>query len=371
MWIVLAQSLMVLTLLSALPVHVTQQIRLFTWIIILHNIFGATQDVAIDALATQVLTEEERGLANGAMFGGAYVGQAIGGSGVLFLTSYVSFSTTYFFVAACILAVTLFIALPLREPTSNRPAPEGSALRAALTEIKQFVVDAFRAFTGTRAAFVGLVFALMPAGAYALGLALQSNLAVELGMSDASIGWLNLWSSVIAAGSCLLGGWLSDRLGRRRMLALYVVGTTLPTFYMAAAMTRFHWIMPVPVNIANRLVVPDTLLTTFWAACLVYAVFNGLMYGTRTALFMDITTPAVAATQFTAYMALLNFVIQYSARWQGLALERWGYPTTLTIDGAVGLISLSLLPLMASKGLSPQASGRRAVSGLRPAAEQP
>jgi hypothetical protein len=140
---------------------------------------------------------------------------------------------------------------------------------------------------------------------------------------------------------------------------------------MAAAMTRFHWIMPVSVNIANRLVVPDTLLTTFWAACLVYAVFNGLMYGTRTALFMDITTPAVAATQFTAYMALLNFVIQYSARWQGLALERWGYPATLTIDGAVGLISLSLLPLMASKGLRPQASGRRAVSGLRPAAEQP
>jgi predicted MFS family arabinose efflux permease len=73
------------------------------------------------------------------------------------------------------------------------------------------------------------------------------------------------------------------------------------------------------------------------------------MYGTRTALFMDVTTPAVAATQFTAYMALLNFAIQYSARWQGLALERWGYPTTLLIDATIGLVSLTLLPLVAPK----------------------
>jgi len=54
----------------------------------------------------------------------------------------------------------------------------------------------------------------------------------------------------------------------------------------------------------------------------------------------------VAATQFTAYMALTNFAIQYSARWQGLALERWGYPTTLLIDGTFGLMCLMLLPFV-------------------------
>ena len=30
---------------------------------------------------------------------------------------------------------------------------------------------------------------------------------------------------------------------------------------------------------------------------MILQIFNGLMYGTRTALFMDITTPAVAATR--------------------------------------------------------------------------
>lgn len=345
-WIVATQVLMVLSLFLALPLDVRTQVSLFIWVITLHNIFAATQDVAIDALATQVLPEEERGLANGFMFAGASIGQAIGGSGVLFLTAYISFSSTYFFVAAAILAVTVFVALPLKERPTPRVRREGSAVRAAWTDIRQFVIDSYRAFTGSRAAFVAVIFALLPAGAYALGLSLQSNLAVELGMSNASIATLNLWSSVIFAVACAGGGWLSDRYGRRRMLALYLVGTTLPTFYMALEMSRFRWIMPIALDVPNRPPVPADLVTIFWIACLVYAVFNGLMYGTRTALFMDVTTPAVAATQFTAYMALLNFVIQYSARWQGVALERWGYPVTLTIDGLAGLVSIALLPLI-------------------------
>ena len=346
MWIVIAQSMMVLTLMAALPVNFATHLKLFILVIVLHNIFGATQDVAIDALAVSVLSEEERGLANGLMFGGAYLGQAIGGSGVLFLTPYIGFKPTFFFVAGCILLVTVFVALPLRERKGERPPREGPLLAAAVKEIRQFLVDAFSSMFGRLEAFVGLLFAILPAGAYALGLALQSNLAVELGMNDTSIGKLNLWSSVISAGGCVAGGWVSDRLGRRRMLALYLFGTALPTFYMAIVMKKFNWIMPISSQALDRPAVPAGLLTAFWIACLSYAVFQGLMYGTRTALFMDVTNPAVAATQFTAYMALLNLVIQYSATWQGIALERWGYPATLMIDGTVGLVSLSLLPLM-------------------------
>src|SRR5262249_41282304 len=60
LWIVLAQVLMVLALMAALPVKFTTQLHLFTILILIHNVFAATQDVAIDALACNVLQEDER-----------------------------------------------------------------------------------------------------------------------------------------------------------------------------------------------------------------------------------------------------------------------------------------------------------------------
>ncbi len=356
MWIVMTQVMMVITLMAAMPVDFTAELKFFTFVIMLLNTFAATQDVAIDALAVNVLTEDERGLANGLMFSGAYLGQAVGGSGVLFLIPYTGLPATYVFVAAVVLSVTLVVALPMREPKGPPRAPrQGSLLASVGGEIKIFVRDAFRAFTGTRAAWVGVIFALLPAGAYALSLALQSNLAVELGLDDNAIGKLALATTVISAIFCVAGGWLSDRFGRRRMLALFFIGTAIPGLYLAWVMSKQGWIMPIDPQMIDRPIPADALVTAFWVACLFFSVFQGLMYGTKAALFMDITTPAVAATQFTAYMAMSNLVIAYSATWQGFAIARFGYPTTLLIDAGFGLVCIGLLPFMALKKKGPVA----------------
>jgi len=90
------------------------------------------------------------------------------------------------------------------------------------------------------------------------------------------------------------------------------------------------------------------------------------MYGTRTAMFMDVTTARVAATQFTAYMALLNLVIAYSANWQGWAVERWGYPRTLVVDGMVGLLCIALFPLMATRKREAPAPGAAVPEAIGP-----
>jgi predicted MFS family arabinose efflux permease len=350
MWIVLAQAMMILTLLAGVGVDFSAEVKLFTAIVLVHNVFAATQDVAIDALAVNTLRPEERGLANGLMFAGQNVGQAVGGAGTLFLAQYVGFQATFFFVAACIAVVMLLVSLRLREPAGTpRPRRSASPLASAAREVAAFARDAVGAFIGSRAAFFGVLFALLPAGTFALSLALQSNLAVELGLGDRGIAALAVWTNLVTALACIAGGWASDRFGRRRMLALFIAATALPTLYLAWAMRRAGWIVPVDPRALGRAVAPPALVATFWAMTLLHAVFHGLMFGTRIALFMDITTPRVAATQFTAYMALLNFVTSYSATWQGLALARWGYPATLGLDALVGLLGLSLLPLVSAK----------------------
>ena len=77
-----------------------------------------------------------------------------------------------------------------------------------------------------------------------------------------------------------------------------------------------------------------------------FTFFMGLMHGTRSAIMMDVTTPKVAGTQFTAYMAMANLAIAYSATWLGLSAETLGYPRTMFIDACVGLLSLALIPLL-------------------------
>lgn len=346
-WILLTQVMMALTLLSTVTLQLPQQLGLFTVILLIHNSFGAMQDVAIDALACNALSEDERGLANGMMFAGASIGSMVGGSGVLFLSSLTGFQPTFYVVTGCILTVTALVVLPMKEAAGpSREPAAGSRLAQAGREMRVFAVDSFRAFLGTRGAFYGLFFALLPAGAMCLGLALQSNLAVELGMDDDQVATLGLWSSLVMAVFCVAGGYLSDRFGRRRTLFVYLAAMSLPVFWLMAELSQYGWIMPVSTTAANRPPVPAGLVTALWVATLAYSVFQGLMYGTRSAIMMDVTNPKVAATQFTAYMALMNLAISYSATWQGIAIEAWGYPNTMLVDGFLGLVCLLFLPWM-------------------------
>ena len=91
---------------------------------------------------------------------------------------------------------------------------------------------------------------------------------------------------------------------------------------------------------------PPGLVTAFMAAVLVYHLLFGFIYGARVALFIGLTRPAVAATQFAAYMAFTNLSITYSVIWQGFAVQRWGYAATLGLDALAGLSCLLLLPLL-------------------------
>jgi PAT family beta-lactamase induction signal transducer AmpG len=351
-WIAGMQLGMIVTLLAAMQVDFVRALGLFTALILVHNVFAAVQDVAIDALAVQVLGADERGTASGFMFAGQGIGQAIGGPAMLLALSVISLQTAFAVVALMMALILLLVCLALREPAETAlpwqaAQAAGSALRRVLGELRAFTREAALAFVASRAALLGVLLALLPLGAYSLSLSLGSNLAVELGLDDAQIGTLGLVSSVLSALGCIAGGHLSDRYGRRSVLAAAIVMTALPTLLLAWQMQRAGHVMPVDPSTPARAVPDAWLLAVFIGVSMVYSVVQGFSYGASTALYMDITTPAVAATQFTAYMALSNLATSSTAFWQGHALSRFGYPDTLLLDVLVGLLPLLLLPWMA------------------------
>lgn len=338
-WILGAQGMMIVTLLGLTGLDLATQLGLFTALLVAHNLFGAVQDVAVDALAVTTLREDERAFASGMMFGGQSLGILAGGGGALLMMGRIGFDAGIVVLALIILAVMLLVVLPMREDASPPRATAG--LGAVAGEVAAFLHQALKALLGSRLAFAGLLFAMLPIAAMALQRGLQSNLAVDLGLSNDQIAWLATASQAATVVTCILGGWLSDRVNLRRALGIYVLMLSLPGLYLMWQLQRQGW--------APGQAAPAELVVAFMGAVVVYQLLFGFIYGARVALFLGITQPAVAATQFAAYMALTNLSITYSVVWQGHAVKHWGYAATLGLDALLGLSCLILLPLLRPK----------------------
>jgi len=369
-WIVACQIMMAVTLLACIPLDRSSGLVALTIALTIHNCFAATQDVAIDALACGTLPPDERGLGNGLMFAGAYFGQTIGASAVLFLMDGISwlpglregitFNAAFWVVAGCILTVTIFIAVPLREEATKSAGVIGSSAAQATREVGNYVVEALRSFFASRRSLIALLICLLPAGALFLGMQLHTALATRLEYSKGDLAKLVFWSTVISGCFCVVGGYLSDRIGRRISLGIYVLLSVVPTLWVASEM--YYGLGWTDFGAETGTVpesIPESIKSTFWWAMMFFSAVQGMIYGTRIAIFMDIANPEVAGTQFTAYMAMQNIVLSYTAMWQGEAITRFGYAGCLLIDCGVGVVVLAVLPFLQ---LSPSSNDAPSVT---------
>ena len=93
-WIVFAQLMMALTVATMILIpDLTLDLKLLAWMILIHTVFNALQDVAVDGLAVDLLDEDERGKANGLMYACKYGGGAIGGVGMAKVIAWSSLDT--------------------------------------------------------------------------------------------------------------------------------------------------------------------------------------------------------------------------------------------------------------------------------------
>jgi predicted MFS family arabinose efflux permease len=74
-----------------------------------------------------------------------------------------------------------------------------------------------------------------------------------------------------------------------------------------------------------------------------------MTFGAHKGVFMGMTNPAVAATQFTAFMAMSNLAISYSNYWQGIVAERFGYSAVLYFDALIMLVPLAVIPFLKNR----------------------
>ena len=344
-WIVFCTTMMIITLLLTAALDLAADFQLLVAVIVLNNLFTGVQDVAIDALAISTLKEDERGRANGFMFGGQYLGIALGGGGAIYVFGAFGFNVSLMYVSVALFLNLLFILFFVTDPhvrqTQRTTRPD--VLRRFLSELRDFSVELYKSFLKSgKSPKLGIIYALLPFAPFALSYATFSTIQVDYGLPDSEIAELTTLATIAGGIGCLIGGFLGDKFGIRKMLGAACVASTIPTLLLAWQIS----------NVGLASVSPDL----FEGTILAYSLIFGMAFALSVAVFMGLTNPIVAATQFTGFMALKNLTISYSNYWQGIVAETMDYAVVLYLDSAIMLIPLMILPFLKSRqeqGLDP------------------
>jgi RhtX/FptX family siderophore transporter len=192
-------------LLLALPSQ-TPSTQVLLSAVLLVNLLAATQDIATDGLAVNLLETRELGLGNGVQVAAYRVGMILGGGLMLAVFDAAGWRPTLLSLGAMLLVATVPIAL-YREPASAPPAPESPNLKWWLKE------------PGTGG---WLLLLLLYKAGEALAMGMLRTFLVDAGLSLTELGWM-LGGVGFTAGlvGALVGGALVNRLGRRRALILF------------------------------------------------------------------------------------------------------------------------------------------------------
>lgn len=278
--------------------------------VLLTNLLAATQDIAADGLAVELLEPRERGLGNGVQVAGYRVGMIIGGGLLLVTFENIGWTPTFLAMAGVLALATVPIALHREKARSHSEAPRASRLAwleyARLPGMLPWLAVLVTFKTGD-----------------ALGTAMLRPFFVDLGLGLDDIGVL-LGTVGFSAGlfGALAGGWAVGRLGRKRALLVFGVAqaAALGLYALAAGGARSY------------------------LALAAFSALEHLTGGMATAsLFtamMDRTRPGRESSDYTLQASLVVIATGTASAVSGLSAAQLGYTAHFTLSALLGLAAV-------------------------------
>lgn len=267
------------------------------WLMVLGfivNLFTATQDIAVDGMAIDILPSDQQARANGLMWGAKTVGISVSVAlGSWILNEYGFFYAISSF--SLIIMLILIVPLILRERPGEKLLPwtEGieskTSANLQLHSWKVLFKSLFRVFFLPVSFIMGAATFSSSIGRGLIDTLLPIFTVQELGWSD------TLYSSIFATANLIagvagmfIGGALVDFFGKVRMISIYLISLML----LVGLMSLFS-------NLWSN----DNFVIGFIIAFYILTTFNTIAIF---AAAMRLCWKRVAASQFTLYMAISN-----------------------------------------------------------------
>ncbi|TNE90728.1 MAG: MFS transporter [Deltaproteobacteria bacterium] len=276
------------------------------------SLLAATQDIATDGLAVEVLTPEERGLGNGLQVAGYRLGMILGGGALLVVFDELGWTATFVTMAALLALASLPVWLH-REVSDRAPAESLAAVLRAMR----------------RPGWLGWMGLLI---AYKAGDALAGGM-IRVFLKDANLSMSEIGLLVGVAGSvagllgALLGGYLAWRLGR--VQALIVCG-------LAQALAVGLYVIPALGEPSRELL---------WAVGSVEHFAGGMATAALFTAMMDVCRPGVEASDYTLQASAVVLGTGVGASVSGLVAKQLGYAGHFGLSAMVCLAGLGIVML--------------------------
>ena len=288
------------------------------WAFLFTNFLAAAQDIATDGLAVDMLTQKDRGWANGIQVAGYRLGMVIGGGALLLIYDKIHWSGTMLAMAA----ITALCGMPVvffREPAKAAPVTKQNSFTLEPAEIFHFLS---RSGAWAWAAIL-LIFKLGHASATGM---LRPWL-VDTGYSLTDIAWI-LGAAGFIAGliGAALGGALASRYPRGRVKLLIYFGVL-----QCLAVISYLW----PLMTEHE--------TYKVAAAAAFDHFtSGLATSVLFTLMMDACSEERAASDYTLQACVVVISQQIATVLSGVSAERFGYANHFAISATLAVVAVAV-----------------------------
>lgn len=311
-WILPLQAASVAALVGLALLPSMADLQLLMGVVLLLNLLSATQDIATDGLAVDILDPEERGHANGLQVAGYRFGMILGGGVLLILHDRLKWPGTFLAMAAMLVAASAPVAF-LKEAPAPEARPDAGAKPAS-----HFLRR--RGAWGVIAVLVAYKFG----DAFALGM-LRPYL-VDAGWELPEIGWL-LGTAGFVSGlaGALAGGALVTRVGRRQSLVLFGV-------LQAATVAGYAWL---------AFLSPGREWVT--VLCCGEHFAGGMATAALFTCMMDWCRPGSNATDYTVQASAVVIATGAATAVSGFSAGALGYFGHFSVATVLALLSLAVV----------------------------
>lgn len=323
-WIIPLQTLMVITMLTSVLVFASGLVAPLLVCIFFMNFFAATQDIAVDGLAVDILEHNELGPGNAAQVAGYKAGMVMGGGILVWLSSYMGWEGLFLSMAA--LAVIPLIFMMICRGIESGGYAGNAPLKMA--DFKNAIMSSLRS---PQAGYFLLFIAMYKMGESMIDTMFKPFL-VDNGFTAYQIGlWVGSWGMAASLIGSVAGGWLAVRL------------PILSALFFAALLRLF----PLIVELWLSTIVPTAAQVI--SVTVAEHFLGGILTTVLFAYMMSRVNKRIGATHYTILAAIEVMGKSPGILTSGFIAERIGY-TGLFFIGVMLSVLLLLLYFPLRKG---------------------